>query len=557
MIGPSMQPRRKRIVFDWLPLAALALAVLAQTSHFRSEKSITFDETFYLHASLAVFWDGNFRPLSHAGVSPLPLLATYWLPALEARSTHPHPAPPMAPHTDAEAGRVDRTLIDRARRLNPLISGMTILCIVYVWTLRRRGGVAAAAAGSLVAFSPALLAHSALATTDAFLAAAVLLAVAIIERYGRDPGWRGAVMMGLASGLVLSAKYSGVFIMAVAFYAILRGRWPREQRIDESEPRVPRLRAALVALLILVVVAAAVFVISHGGQPASALEGLGFQLRHTKTGHAAYLMGRHSFSGWWYYYPIAFVLKSTPAELALLLVLLGAGLARLRNRVPSHPRDPAFALWIVSAAIYFAATMFSPINLGHRYLLVIYPLLVLAGVDWLARALAAHKRSFAIVATALAATQMASALSSAPHYLAYFNSIVGGPGAGHRYLLDSNLDWGQDLPALKRALRQTGCERPALQYFGTADPRAYGIDVPPYLARPGALAGRDCLAISLTDLFEVYGVRDRLSTLQTLEPTARAGHSIWIYDLDDPEVAQTLRLRRARGPRRRGAASAH
>jgi hypothetical protein len=147
-----------------------------------------------------------------------------------------------------------------------------------------------------------------------------------------------------------------------------------------------------------------------------------------------------------------------------------------------------------------------------------------------------------IVAAALGSLQIHSALTSAPHHLAYFNSLAGGPEEGHRYLLDSNLDWGQDLPALGAALDRIDCERPALQYFGTADPRAYGIDAPPHLTAPGPYAKHDCVAVSLTELFEVYFVRSRLASLQTLEPAARAGHSIWIYDLGDPEVRRTLRL---------------
>ncbi len=125
-----MQPTHKRFLVHWLPLAALALALLTQTSLFRNTKSITFDEPRYLHGSLSAFWEGDFHPLSGLGVSPLPLLATYWLPAFDCCSAGSHPVPPMAPHTDAETSGVDRRLIDRARLVNSSLRGMTILCVV-------------------------------------------------------------------------------------------------------------------------------------------------------------------------------------------------------------------------------------------------------------------------------------------------------------------------------------------------------------------------------------------------------------------------------------------
>jgi len=68
------------------------------------------------------------------------------------------------------------------------------------------------------------------------------------------------------------------------------------------------------------------------------------------------------------------------------------------------------------------------------------------------------------------------ALRVAPHgYLAYFNAIAGGPAGGHRLLLDSNLDWGQDLPRLAAWMRAHGVGRVQLAYHGSDDPDRYGI----------------------------------------------------------------------------------
>jgi hypothetical protein len=60
--------------------------------------------------------------------------------------------------------------------------------------------------------------------------------------------------------------------------------------------------------------------------------------------------------------------------------------------------------------------------------------------------------------------------------LAYFNEFIGGPKNGYKYLVDSNLDWGQDLKGLKHYMEERGIERIKLGYFGSADAAYYGIN---------------------------------------------------------------------------------
>jgi hypothetical protein len=81
----------------------------------------------------------------------------------------------------------------------------------------------------------------------------------------------------------------------------------------------------------------------------------------------------------------------------------------------------------------------------------------------------------------LLAWQIGESVWIHPHYLAYFNQFAGGPGRGYTHLVDSSLDWGQDLPALKRWLENyppgRAADRPVyLAYFGTAQPESYGIN---------------------------------------------------------------------------------
>jgi hypothetical protein len=134
------------------------------------------------------------------------------------------------------------------------------------------------------------------------------------------------------------------------------------------------------------------------------------------------------------------------------------------------------------------------------------------------------------VAAALAA---AESLLAYPHYLAFFNTLSGGPDRGADYLLDSNLDWGQDVKHLKRYVESSGNPPLCLEYFGTANLGYYGVKamgVP--RSDPSEIAQVDCmLAISVTLLKGLYVDPGSYVWLHEKMPIAKVGWSIWVYDL--------------------------
>jgi len=154
-------------------------------------------------------------------------------------------------------------------------------------------------------------------------------------------------------------------------------------------------------------------------------------------------------------------------------------------------------------------------------------------------------RSIGIVL--LSCWYLAGSLAIYPHYLAYFNEIAGGPDNGYRYLVDSNLDWGQDLKGLGLYMKEKNIDRVHLSYFGTADPNYYGVGynwMPSYYLpedyREGSAKMRTftfpttgMLAISATNLQNVYfSDKHFYDWLKDYEPVAKIGYSIFIYDLD-------------------------
>ncbi|HUG53057.1 MAG TPA: hypothetical protein VMR21_05630, partial [Vicinamibacteria bacterium] len=191
-------------------------------------------------------------------------------------------------------------------------------------------------------------------------------------------------------------------------------------------------------------------------------------------------------------------------------------------------------------------TMTQNINIGHRHVLATYPFLFVAAsrcasVAWAARG--RGRRPARVAVALLAAAYAGSVLRVHPHYLAYFNELAGGPSQGWRWLVDSNLDWGQDLPGLKRYMDAHGIPRIVLCYFGTADPGYYGIEsdrLPGYQPPPPSTVVRavrpgDVVAISATHLQGVYLPPEMLPLMaqfRARRPIATIGHSIFIYRAD-------------------------
>jgi hypothetical protein len=192
----------------------------------------------------------------------------------------------------------------------------------------------------------------------------------------------------------------------------------------------------------------------------------------------AFLNGAYSATGWWYFFPYALLVKTTLATWLLVLLALLATRSGFSASTPRAPRESlwyrAAPLWVL-LVIYSAFAMAGHLNLGVRHALVLYPpLFILAGAcaKFFARP-AWMPRLLVVLGLALHAGE---SLAVRPHYLAYFNALAGGPRNGFRHLVDSSLDWGQDLPGLQRWLADhPGPGEAHVAYFGTASLDYYGI----------------------------------------------------------------------------------
>jgi hypothetical protein len=255
----------------------------------------------------------------------------------------------------------------------------------------------------------------------------------------------------------------------------------------------------------------------------------------------SFLLGHRGIHGFPYYFVISYLVKTPLPEIALIAG--GCVLAVVR----AYRGALAYAAVLATALYYYACALAAHLNIGHRHLLPMYPfLIVLAGCAAGAMIARVQLRGWAF---ALYAWLAWGTLHIAPSYLAYFNELAGGARGGMAFLVDSNLDWGQDLPGLKRWMDARGVRRIYLSYFGSGMPEYYGID---YRALPSFMplsrplvetldpAATPYVAVSATNLQKVYmgavgapeTFLDFLDYLrERREPIAVIGGSIYVYDL--------------------------
>ncbi len=253
--------------------------------------------------------------------------------------------------------------------------------------------------------------------------------------------------------------------------------------------------------------------------PENYVLGISDTVLHQMSGHRTYFLGQYSRYGLWYYFPAIFLLKVS----VFLLALIGISLyVFYRKHLEKGSLGNAEIISIFFILVFFTINLFSSINIGIRHILPIFPFVIFLcakSVKYI------NKRQIRIYLILILFFALSSILS-APHYISFYNEIIG--SNGYVYALDSNYDWGQDLKALSIYLKDNGISSVKLKYFGTAAPEYYGIHYEPLEC--GATHG--IVAVSadyLQGLIEKD--RDCHAWLKSHVPDARIG-SIFVYRID-------------------------
>jgi 4-amino-4-deoxy-L-arabinose transferase-like glycosyltransferase len=420
--------------------------------------------------------------------------------------------------------------------------------LLHRWARSLFGAAPAAIVTAAFFLDPTVLAHGHLATVDAGAMLAIVLALLALRRAGAAPSPTRLALAGAAWGAALAVKFTALLLAPVVLVLVVAGR-PGRRRAAAADLAVLAAAAVLTVNLAFGFAGsgrplgsfAFVSGFARAAQralpawvpvplPAAYVDGFDAQKLDTERGEfPAYLLGTWRPVGPWYYDLVALGAKTPLPALALF----AAGVVALaRGALPWRER---FAVLAPILALLAALTALNSLKIGVRYLLPALPLLYLAGAALWPRL---PGRRATLAAAALVLTQAGSALAAHPDYLAYFNAAAGGDARGHRVLLDSNLDWGQDLYRVPGELARLGYTGTiGLLYFGHVDPALYGISyalVPPYPVA-GVLAvsvnfleGAEYAAFA-PDGQRVWIERGHLAWLRGRRPVARCG-SIWIFD---------------------------
>jgi hypothetical protein len=402
-------------------------------------------------------------------------------------------------HVWNEAARV----VSWARLPDALLT-LALAALLWAWSRGRFGPLAGLAALALAAFHPSLLAHGHLLTTDLPGTFGMVVASWAFWRWTQAPSLPRALGVGAALALALGTRLTG-WLLLPTFLLLEAPRLLPGRGDTEDEDALPRhgLRDVAVLVGVSAVVAWGALWALYGFRyapwpgatiaenpgewlgapgrlvaaleryrllPEAYLEGARFVLAHNAGGHQTYLLGKVSSQGWPYYYLVAFLVKNTPgfllAALVALLGLVGRGRALVRGGLEAH--------WLVPAAVMFGAASAGHIQIGERYILPIYPYLILL-IAARVPAWTVHPVG-RVCAAALLALHVGPALWTQPAgYLPYFNLLAGALDGERPVLADSNLDWGQDLPRLAAWMRDHDVDTVHLGYHGCDLPERYGI----------------------------------------------------------------------------------
>ena len=542
----------KRTLNRWtfLICVALVIAFLIQGWGFIRANSQTHDEAVHLTAGYSYLATHDFRlnpehpPLLKEWAA-LPIYLRYHLPF--------KPAANLWERTpEAEKWGISRDFFYHSAvpydelltlgRLPGLVLGALLVALVGWWSYRLWGPGAAILGTALAAFEPNLIANACLITTDMGSALFIFLAMYLLWEYGNRRSALLLIGAGIATGLALASKLTGVLLFGMGGLILVAHVLLNDSPLfpaAKTSTRAVRLKQVVVIALIVSVLAAVSILPPYFFQGWNTwMYGFHWQMSKGRFGHPAYFLGNYSDKGWYAYFPVAFLIKTPIASVGLI----AASLLLFRFGKPLRLRDVLFLL--VPVGIFLGLMIPAKINIGVRYLTPIYPFLFVCAARLATLSFARAWQAAVVLGIPVVLTAVSS-LWQAPHQLAYFNELIGGPDHGDRYLADTNIDWGQDLKGLKEYMDRDKLPMVYLSYFGTAPPEEYGIkfqelpsfgavDWPPReVQHVPPDEPRKVLAISVTNLQGAYlgepGPYAFFYRHRT--PSSKIGYSIWIYDL--------------------------
>ena len=560
----------------WALAAIILLACLLAAGSWRVYSN-TWDEPEHLAAGVELLDRGKYEyDTEHPPLARVLLALGPWLAGAHAYDTRPPEGTPEGLDILYSGADTYWRYLTLAR-LGTLPFLALLLFSTWLWARRLLPSQAAALLAVLLLVSvPPVLGHAGLASLDVAAAATILLALYTLQRWIDTAAPRDAGLFGLASGIAVATKFSAVPFIGLSLVTLALAQAAVRRRRSFSAPgeghaldgTVAGWRVRLVGVVVAALATLLVMFIAYGPRtpdpagvalrfnwavsyllqkPPGLDHALGALLSHAQlwlprelkdlvngvvavkahndAGHLSYLLGHVRQTGWWYFYLVALAVK-TPIP---LLLAGPAGMSALAHAGWRRGASWALAPLVLTVTILVFASTFSRINIGIRHVLIVYPFfaigaayVALRGWQWIR---SAPQRTAARVGTvalfALLAWQLSTLWTAHPDYLAYFNEAVAHP---ERVLVDSDLDWGQDLHRLELRAAQLNIQRLNLAYRGTANLTREPL--PPFYILPPHQPVKGWVAVSV--LARTRNPAD-YAWLDAYRPVERIGKTIDLY----------------------------
>lgn len=444
---------------------------------------------------------------------------------------------------------------------------ITILLGLFIFLYARQlfGARAAVLAVALYSLEPNILAHGRV-IKDIYVALAYLLFFAALHLYWSTPRLRNALLLGLAAGLAPAMKFSMVIVAPIFLLSacVLVAIAPRRGQV-----RLRLLAQLVVAAAVALIIVNLSYLFQHEAVTGADAEWLrrngatlafpvlalvrvlapllppyflfGFlvTLARDAGDHHLFLYGTYSTTGWWYYFPAAFALKTTlPFLLLTVISVAWAVRETIRGKL-------VFLMLLTPVLIYTLLAMLTSINIGIRHFLAVFPFLFIMGGALLDHLLGKRRRRITpAILAGLFAWMAFAAIRAYPNYIPYMNELAA--GRPHwQYLSDSNIEWGDDAGALAQYLQKRGDRSVRAAFLGgSVVLPLYGVEYVDLLAPPGtplpktryvALGASFLNGTSVPGWSEGSGretkeqQRNYFAAYRALEPEAVFGETIYLY----------------------------
>lgn len=516
-------------------LVWLLLMTHAGIAYWSSSKiSITVDEKVHLFGGLCYWHFNDYRMHPENGnlpqrvaAIPVMLFCQYRLPTLKQAAWTESDVWELGDQFLHQLGNDFRSLV-QVGRMAMIILSCCLCFVIYIWSRLIFGVSGGLFSLFLATFSPTLLAHGSLMTSDTCFTLLLLTSTYIVSKLATNVTLHHILLGSLSVGALFVSKFSSVFILPISALILIvnlvfcQALWIKLPFFKEGvyvRRAVPKIAVYLLLTLAFSFTSLSVIWMSFGfrysafepnsstqaaflkygtienAAKAAGAQALPFQIldKLQVTPEAwnyggayvaaeaqlrqAFLNGRYSLTGWRSYFPFT-VLVKTPISLLIIvswsLWLLYFKLAF--NSTTQHERN-AFLLSLVPLAaillVMWPICISSRFNIGHRHILFTYPVLfIVAGA--LGQQMARRANRINYFALVMALHFLWQSISIFPNYLSYFNELVSARN-GWKYLVDSNVDWGQNLPQLKQFLDARPTEKRFIYYFGSGSTSGYNI----------------------------------------------------------------------------------